>query len=230
MKLCSSRFLVLIWDEACWRPRWPSCCSHATQADRSEGELRLPWKTTTGQILSNLPVQTKKKKRWYPWTGNWLNLFTSKLENMSVPYRGKKKVFLWKLVNTPCYFSIIDIYNIHTHMNTCVPHTYTYTHGNTHHTHKLLYIFSAHQSKFPTWIHLCVTVYVFMCKYTRTYMHACIHTCIHTFILYVCMCKYVHAYLHTCIHTHVHTNILTHTHTHTHIYIYIYMNTTSIHT
>jgi hypothetical protein len=24
-------------------------------------------------------------------TGNWLNLFTSKLENMSVPYRGKKR-------------------------------------------------------------------------------------------------------------------------------------------
>ena len=70
MKPCSSRFLVLIWDEACWRPHWPACCSHATQADRSEGELRLRRKTTTGQILLNLPVQTKKNKALVPVDGH----------------------------------------------------------------------------------------------------------------------------------------------------------------
>ncbi len=166
---------------------------------------RLRRKTSTGQILSNLPVQIKNTKRWYQLTGIWLNLFPSKLENMSVPDRSEKKAFLWKLVKPPCYFSIIDIYSTSLQMFTHNAPTRAYTHTHTH-TH-ILYIY--------IYIYIYVYICIYICMHTDMHAwrtHTYTHTDMHT---------YVNAYIHTKIHFwHTYKNSRTHTYPkaqHTHI-------------
>jgi hypothetical protein len=73
-------------------------------------------------------------------------------------------------------------------------------------------------------------VYVCMCMYMCTYIHACIRTCedtyiyIHTMYMYVCI-SYIHTYIHTYIHIHFiyHTYIHTYIHIHT-MYMYVCMH------